>query len=76
MNENMKKTALNFGLIISAVGILFSLTAYVIDEKLFVNIGTGSDLSIKDLAEMIQDVVGYEGNIVWNTNKLIPIYPR
>lgn len=37
MNENMKKTALNFGLIISAVGILFSLTAYVIDEKLFVN---------------------------------------
>jgi GDP-L-fucose synthase len=39
------------------------------DEKLFVNIGTGSDLSIKDLAEMIQDVVGYEGNIVWNTNK-------
>ena len=39
------------------------------DEKLFVNIGTGSDLSIKDLAEMIQDVVGYKGEIVWNTDK-------
>ena len=39
------------------------------DKKLFVNIGTGSDLSIKDLAEMIQDVVGYEGDIVWNTDK-------
>ena len=37
MNDNMKKTALNFGLIISAVGVLFTLIAYVIDEKLFVN---------------------------------------
>lgn len=39
------------------------------DEKLFVNIGTGTDLSIKELAEMIQDVVGYEGEITWNTDK-------
>lgn len=39
------------------------------NEKLFVNIGTGSDLSIKELAEMIQSVVGYTGEIVWNTDK-------
>lgn len=39
------------------------------NEKLFVNIGTGEDLSIKALAEMIRDVVGFEGQIQWNTDK-------
>jgi len=39
------------------------------NEKQFVNIGTGTDLSIKALAEMIQEVVGFEGSIVWNTDK-------
>ncbi len=39
------------------------------EEKQFVNIGSGTDLSIKALAEMIQEVVGFEGNIVWNTSK-------
>ncbi len=34
-----------------------------------VNIGTGEDLSIKELAEMIKQVVGYEGDIVWDTSK-------
>ena len=27
------------------------------------------DLSIKELAETIAEVVGYEGEIVWNTDK-------
>ncbi len=35
-----------------------------------VNIGTGTDLSIKQLAELIRKVVGYTGKIVWNTTKL------
>jgi GDP-L-fucose synthase len=39
------------------------------NEKQFVNVGTGTDLSIKALAEMIQEVVGFEGSIVWNTDK-------
>jgi GDP-L-fucose synthase len=39
------------------------------EEKQFVNIGSGTDLSIKALAEMIQEVVGFEGKIVWNTSK-------
>lgn len=39
------------------------------NEKLFVNIGTGEDLSIKALAEMIRDIVGFEGQIQWNTDK-------
>jgi GDP-L-fucose synthase len=39
------------------------------NEELFVNIGTGEDLTIKELAELIQDVVGYTGELVWNTDK-------
>ncbi|MCC6542412.1 MAG: GDP-L-fucose synthase [Flavobacteriales bacterium] len=39
------------------------------DEEMFVNIGTGEDLTIKELAELIQDVVGYTGVIKWNTEK-------
>jgi len=34
-----------------------------------VNIGTGKDLSIKQLASLIKNIVGYKGTIVWNTNK-------
>ena len=34
-----------------------------------INIGTGVDISIKDLAFLIKKVVGYQGNIVWNTSK-------
>ncbi len=39
------------------------------NEKLFVNVGSGVDLSIKALAEMIQEIVGFEGSIRWNTTK-------
>ncbi|MEY2938758.1 MAG: hypothetical protein RL062_1347 [Bacteroidota bacterium] len=39
------------------------------NEKEFVNVGTGHDLSIRDLAEMIKDIVGYSGELVWNTSK-------
>ena len=39
------------------------------NEKLFVNIGTGEDLSIKALAEMVKEITGFEGTICWNTEK-------
>ena len=39
------------------------------DEELFLNIGTGEDLTIKALAEMIKEVVGYTGELRWNTEK-------
>ncbi|WP_310590488.1 GDP-L-fucose synthase [Dyadobacter sp. CY261] len=39
------------------------------DEAGFLNIGVGTDVTIKHLAEMIQKVVGYEGDIHWNTDK-------
>ena len=39
------------------------------NENQFINIGVGKDISIKDLAEKIKEVVGYEGQIVFNTTK-------
>jgi len=36
------------------------------DERMFVNIGTGEDIRLKDLAAMVQEVVGYKGATVWN----------
>ena len=32
-----------------------------------VNIGTGKELTIKELAELVKKTVGFEGEIVWNT---------
>jgi GDP-L-fucose synthase len=34
-----------------------------------VNVGCGTDVSIKELAEMVAEVVGYQGNILWDTSK-------
>jgi len=33
------------------------------------NIGTGKDITIKELAETIQKVTGHQGNILWDANK-------
>ncbi|WP_149241361.1 GDP-L-fucose synthase [Dyadobacter sp. 32] len=38
-------------------------------EAGFLNIGVGTDVTIKALAELIRGVVGYEGDIQWNTEK-------
>ena len=39
------------------------------DGEQFVNIGTGEDLPIKDLATLIKKIVGYEGSIEWDSSK-------
>lgn len=39
------------------------------DGMQFVNIGTGEDLSIKDLALLIKRIVGFEGELVFDTTK-------
>jgi len=46
---------------------LFLMTEY--DGKEFVNIGTGEDISIKDLALLIKSVVGYHGDLKFDTSK-------
>ena len=33
------------------------------------NVGSGKDITIKELAETIQGVVGYKGNILWDKSK-------
>ena len=38
-------------------------------EEGFVNIGSGVDLSIKALAELIRGIVGFKGEIIWDTTK-------
>lgn len=39
------------------------------NEPGLVNIGTGEDLSIKELAEMIQKITKFEGEIIWDHTK-------
>jgi GDP-L-fucose synthase len=34
-----------------------------------INIGTGRDITIKELAETIQETIGYEGKLIFNTSK-------
>ena len=38
-------------------------------DESHVNVGTGEDISIAQLAEIIKRIVGYEGNIVYDTSK-------
>ncbi|MEQ8518904.1 MAG: GDP-L-fucose synthase [Cytophagales bacterium] len=38
-------------------------------DKQTINVGFGTDLSIKELAEMIKDVIGFEGDLVFNSTK-------
>lgn len=46
---------------------LFLMEEY--SSKEIVNIGCGEDLSIKELAEMVKEVTGYTGNLVFDTSK-------
>ena len=39
------------------------------NEKGFVNVGYGEDISIKDLAYLIKEVVGFEGELVFDESK-------
>ncbi len=50
-----------------AEGCLFMMKNYSQSE--FVNIGTGKDISILELAELIADIIGYRGNIFKDITK-------
>ncbi len=39
------------------------------DERGFVNVGTGTDVSIRELADLVADVVGFDGELVFDTSK-------
>ena len=38
------------------------------NSKSTINIGTGEDISILNLANKIQNLVKFEGKIIWNTS--------
>ena len=39
------------------------------NDDLFVNVGTGEDVTIRELAEMVKETVGFDGELRWNTDK-------
>lgn len=46
---------------------IFLMECY--NEEQLVNIGTGEDLTIAELAKLTQEIVGYEGSLVFDTSK-------
>lgn len=51
----------------AADGIVTATERY--NESLPVNLGSGYEISIKDLTELIIKFIGYEGKLVWDTTK-------
>jgi GDP-L-fucose synthase len=47
-------------------GLLLAARNYDGDEP--VNLGTGAEISIRELAETVADVTGFEGRVVWDTS--------
>ena len=39
------------------------------DEKKIINIGCGEDITIKDLALLVKEIVGFRGKLVFDTSK-------
>ncbi len=50
-----------------ATAVLHLLDNY--DEPGPINVGFGEDLPIRELAELVADVVGYEGELIWDTTR-------
>ena len=50
-----------------ADAVLFLLERY--DEPELINVGTGIDISIRELAELIATIAGFRGTIGWDTSK-------
>jgi GDP-L-fucose synthase len=50
-----------------ADGLVFLMDNY--DSGEIINLGQGEDWSISQISEMVKEVVGYEGNITWDTSR-------
>jgi GDP-L-fucose synthase len=48
-------------------GCVFLLENY--NDDVAINVGVGEDIAIKDLAELIKGIVGFDGEIQWDSNK-------
>ncbi|MEL6382362.1 MAG: GDP-L-fucose synthase [Cyanobacteria bacterium J06626_18] len=51
----------------AARGIVLAAQVYSASDP--VNLGTGEEISIKDLAELICELMGFEGELAWETDK-------
>ena len=51
----------------SAAACVFLLENY--DSPEIINVGWGEDISIRELAELICDIVGFNGELAWDTSK-------
>lgn len=51
----------------AAAGFLHLLRTY--DDEQTINVGSGEDVAISELAGVISDVVGYDGDVFWDTSK-------
>lgn len=51
----------------AAEGIVDALKRY--DEPEPVNLGTGEEISIRELVRTVMDIVGFEGDVEWDTSK-------
>jgi GDP-L-fucose synthase len=38
------------------------------DEQ-FINVGYGSDISVRDVAQLVKRIVGFNGEVIWDTSK-------
>jgi GDP-L-fucose synthase len=50
-----------------AAACVFLLEQY--DDAKIINVGCGEDISIRELAELICDVVGFQGDLTWDTTQ-------
>jgi GDP-L-fucose synthase len=50
-----------------ARGCIFLMQNY--SDEQFINIGVGTDITIHELAELIKRIVGFPGEIIWDTSK-------
>lgn len=41
----------------------------VYENEEIINIGTGEDIQIKELSNLVCSIIGYKGNVVWDTTK-------
>jgi GDP-L-fucose synthase len=46
---------------------VFLMESY--SEEQFINVGYGSDVTIRELAQTVEKVVGFQGEVVWDTSK-------
>lgn len=48
-------------------GLIFLMENY--NEKKHINIGSGQDISIKELAETLKSIINFKGELIWDTSK-------